>query len=267
MNYVDAKIETLSQKSMPCKFKMYSLLTTISQPLYSRGTHMGFLVRWNLIAPLVKKWSKNRDPDQLRITEMKEHFHKGRYIPNQIHLAELPNEGLVCYDGNHRREVFNSFPDILCIVDVLFGATEAQVYNEFENINKAVQVPAIYLTEVETSINVRDDIIQLVKTYEQNYKSFLSTSNRCHAPHFNRDMFVDNIYDIYKQFHGMITIKEIGVLLEKLNIAYSHEQLCRPHRLYRKGTIEKCQKHNFWLFIDRLIPFEHLRTLNETPGV
>ena len=83
---------------------MHTLLTAISQPLYSHGSHMGFIVRWNLIAPLVKKWSKNRDPDPLRVAEMKEHFIKGGYLPNQIHLAELSNEGLVRYDGNHRRE-------------------------------------------------------------------------------------------------------------------------------------------------------------------
>jgi hypothetical protein len=222
---------------------------------------MGFIVRWNLIAPLVKKWSKNRDPDPLRVAEMKEHFIKGGYLPNQIHLAELSNEGLVCYDGNHRREVFNNFPDVLCLIDVVLGATEPQVYKEFENINKAVQVPAIYLTETDKTVNVKDDIITLVKTYEKNYKEYLSSSNRCHAPHFNRDTFVDNIYDIYNQFNGMVSISEIGILLKKLNIAYSKEQHCRPHRLYRNGIIEKCKKHNLWLFIDRIIPFEHLRTL------
>lgn len=237
------------------------LLQTIAQPLYNHGAHKGFLVKWKLVAPLVKKWSKNRDPDQERVNEMKQHHQAGGYLPNHIHLAELPGEGLVCYDGNHRRMVFNDFPDVLCVIDVIFMASESQIYNEFEYINKAVQVPALYLPT--TTPVPKDDIIALVKTYEQKYKSFLSTSARCHAPHFNRDMFVDNVHEIYQQFQGTLSVSELGVLLNKLNQAYSNELLCRPHRFYRDTVLDKCKKHDFWLFIDRFIPFEHVKRIHD----
>jgi hypothetical protein len=55
------------------------------------------------------------------------------YIPKMIHLAELNEEGLICYDGNHRREVFNLLQkDFLCIIDIIFNATQEDVFYAFD---------------------------------------------------------------------------------------------------------------------------------------
>ena len=55
-----------------------------------------------------KMWSKNRPPDQNRILEIAEYINKTKIIDGIISLAGTGNflhdEGLVCYDGNHRRE-------------------------------------------------------------------------------------------------------------------------------------------------------------------
>jgi tRNA isopentenyl-2-thiomethyl-A-37 hydroxylase MiaE len=180
-----------------------------------------------------------------------------------IHLAEIIDEGIVCYDGNHRREVFNLLNDkeFVCIVDVMFSATQNDVYKAFNAINKAVQLPAIYIDEQNNNDNVKTEILQLVKKYETKYKPFLSTSSRCHAPQFNRDNFIDNIYNIYISFDRTVSIKQLNELFEKLNIEYQHEKICRPHSLYKKSLIDKCKKHNFWLFIDKTISFEHVEFL------
>lgn len=238
---------------------MEKLLLSIGTPLIHHGRHKKLLVKWGLIAPIVKKWSKNRDADLERVKEMKEHFQNGGYLPLLIHLAELQDEGLACYDGNHRRLVFNDFPETLCVIDVVFEAKESEVYKEFENINKAVQVPAIYLKE-ETSAP-KEEILDLVRLYENKYKEFRSTSARPHAPHFNRDTAIDNIHKIYEDYKGALSVKEIADLLDKLNTAYSNQQLCRPHKEYRKSVIDKCKTHTFWLFMDKHIPTEHIQAL------
>lgn len=199
-----------------------------------------------------------------RVDEMLEYYNNGGYIPSIIHLAELQDEGMVCYDGNHRKEVFTKCLDDknVCIVDVMFNTTQLKVYESFNNINKSVQLPAIYMEdpteEHSVDSSVKEDIIKLVKEYERKYKPFLSTSARCHAPHFNRDSFVDNIYTIYQSFNKLVSIEDIGIFLELLNKVYSTDQMCRPHSSYKVNVIEKCKKYNFWLFIDRQIPFEHV---------
>lgn len=242
------------------------VLQTIGKQIYHDGNHFGFLVKWKLIVPLVKKWSRNREPDMERVQEMLDFHVKGGYIPKLIHLAELQDEGLICYDGNHRREVLNrSDCNVECIVDVMFGASPRDVYIAFNNINKSIQLPAIYLEDVHDDASIRNDIIALVKTYERDYKSFLSTSSRCHSPNFNRDTFVDNVHNLYKSFNKTLTIAQIAVLLKKLNEKYAQGELCRPHSLYKSHVIDKCKKNGLWLFLERYVPFEHVECITKLP--
>lgn len=134
------------------------------------------------MVPLWKKWSKNREPDQERVEEM---VARGGYI----HLAELVGEGLVCYDGNHRREVLKRTST--CIVDVMFHATHDDA---FVNINKGVEVPEIYM---EDGDNILQEVTALVKTYETRHKPFISVSRaqlqprRVHREH-HEDLYVSS---------------------------------------------------------------------------
>lgn len=247
---------------------MEAILKSLGTEIYDFNDHKGYLIQWSLISPLCKKWSRNRDPDVQRVEEMINHHNKGGYIPRMIHLAELKEDGLVCYDGNHRREVFDKCNDeiIMCVVDVMFDASENKVYKAFNNINKSVQLPAIYIDEPkDTKLynNVKEDILKLVKDYEAKFKPLLSTSPRCHVPNFNRDNFTDNVYNIYKSFGGFVSIVKIGELLETLNTEYSQGRICRPHCMYKQTVLDKCKKHNMWLFVERNIPFEHVeRVMN-----
>lgn len=152
------------------------------------------------------------------------------------------------------------------MIDIVYCVSQKDVYNIFENINKSVQLPAIYLdTDTTKNINKNKDyLIKIVKKYETNYKMFLSSSSRCHAPHFNRDTFTDNLSDICDKlltdnldFH----IDELEELLDDLNTYYAQQKLCSQHNKYRSSIIDKCRKHNFWLFIDKTIPYTHIEKL------
>lgn len=244
---------------------MEPLFKSLGQELYSHGHHKGYFIKWNLLSPLCKKWSRNRDPDMQRVSEMVEFYKGGGYIPKMIHLAEVTGEGLICYDGNHRRETFDRLAsgdnELECIIDVIFNASQRQVYEAYENINKAVQLPAIYLEETDDSHKVQSQIVTLVKEYEVKYKPFVSTSPRYHAPNFNRDTFVDNIYQIYKSLNGTVSISDLSTMLERLNAEYAKANLCRPHSAYKANVIEKCAKYGLWLFLERIIPCEHVERL------
>lgn len=242
---------------------MEGIFDSLGQCIYNANGHKGYILHWKLVAPFCKKWSRNRDPDMERVNEMVEYYHKGGYIPKMMHLADIKEEGIVCYDGNHRKEVFNACNDehLMCVVDIMFDATQREVYKAFNNINKSVQLPAIYIEEPNDANDIKTDIIKLVRMYETRYRQFLSTSPRCHAPHFNRDSFTDNIYNIYQSFGKTVSIADIAKLLDRLNNEYAHERLCRPHSMYKQLLIEKCKKHNMWLFMEKTVPFEHIERL------
>ena len=240
---------------------MNIIFNTLGNKLYEVNGHHGYLIKYSLFEPLCTgKWSRNRESDKVRVLEMLDFYNSGGYIPPIIHIAEL-DEGLVCYDGNHRRELFKiikDVEDILIIVDVVFNSSQYTVYNIFENINKSVQVPAIYLDEFDNTLNIKEDIINLVKTYEKKYKKFISTSARPKSPNFNRDNFADNIYDIYLKFNRTLSIDHIQDLLVQLNESYSTKNNL-PILVFNK-----CKKYNFWLFINRNISFDDISNLIKT---
>lgn len=242
---------------------MEHLIEKVGSRIYTDKKHTGFLISSRYLSALCKKWSKNRDPDMERVQEMID-FHKaGGYIPKMIHLAHVSGEDkLVCYDGNHRRELLNKLvdEDIMCIVDIMFNATESDVYNAFININKSIALPEIYIDDLHAS-SVKNEIMELVRTYSMQYSQFHSTSARYRSPQFNRDVFADNVFDIYKAFNGSVSVSKIEKLLTALNSEYAAGRLCRPHSTYSDKVIGKCTKHNFWLFLEKTIPFEHVYKL------
>lgn len=246
---------------------METLFNSVGKKIYQHNGHSGYIVDWKDIYKQCKKWSRNREACMTRVDEIYEYYVNGGYMPCILHLAESDREGLVCYDGNHRREVFNrcinkNVPIKICIIDIIFNATNVDIYTAFENINKCVDVPTLYVDNNEES-QVKVDIIELVKEYEIKYKPLLSASHRCHAPNFNRDTFVENIYDIYKSFDSRVTIATIKVLLEKLNLEYQNEtsKLHKNQLNYKAQVIEKCNRNNMWLFIDKKIPIEHVKII------
>ena len=245
---------------------LISKITTLfpnDKVLYANGNHTVYCVNWYDISPNVKKWSRNRDVDETRVVEIVDTFKAGGHIPKMIHLAYLEDEGLVCYDGNNRRVAFNQLNSKMLpvIVDLMYPATPQSVFIAFENINKSVAVPALYLSESGT---LKNEIIKLVEFYEIKYPLFVSASARCNRPHFNRDTFTDNIHEIYDRLQFKHTIAEIGLALDKLNTCYKNQQFDIKHANYSKNIITKCQKYNLWLFLERKIPAFHIVTLFES---
>jgi hypothetical protein len=258
---------TLKIESIKYTEKQQEMLSTLNalsiQKLYTHKNHVGFLIHWEFCASLIKKWNRNRESDESRVAEIVAAHKNGIYFPLILHVAELQEEGLVCYDGNHRREALYMIgrPDIPIILDVMFEAKQQDIMDAFNNINKSIQVPAIYFDEKEDTAPVKDDILALVRSYEIRYKQYISTSPRYHAPHFNRDAFVENLTELYNANNGTLSIQELGSLLERLNIEYSRGHICRTHSFYKSTVIEKCRKHGLWLFLERTIPAEHILIL------
>lgn len=257
---------------------MEVIFNALGKHIYTQNNHHLYVIEWQKIAPLCKKWKRNRDCDQNRVDEMEVKYREGVYIPKLIHLAEVKDEGLVCYDGNHRRELFTRIFKQAeregcsdCIVDVIFDATQDDVYTAFENINKSIQLPAIFLDDTDTpdgpnstniNKNLKDEILEMVRTFEVRYKPFLSTSPRCRAPQFNRDSFIENVHSIMRAFDYRLTVGELNQCIMQLNKEYGKQEMGRPHSVYSSKVIDKCNKHEFWLFLENSIPFEHVEKIH-----
>lgn len=235
---------------------MEERLSSIGKVLYRNNKHIGFSLEWQTIAPFCKKWSGNRDPDMQRVAEMMQFHLAGGYLPRIIHLAEISGEGLAIYDGNHRSEVFRQCNEagLIVTVDVMFDTTNEEVYHAFNDINKAVQVPSIYFEQLN---GVKDEILQLVRQYEMCYPNFVSTSSKCLAPNFNRDNFIENLFSIYKQFEGRLSVQDMNLVLQELNTVFGKGEL--RVGVYSERIISKCKKFNFWLFMNKTICSNHVK--------
>jgi len=245
---------------------MERIFNKIGTCVSSNGhSHKQYAVSWDLLLPIVKKWSRVSEPDVAYVDAMERHVRAGGYVSHYIHLAELAGEGLVCYDGNHRREVFARLGDgseRIVLVDVLLGATTKDVMTHFEAINKSAEAPK--LTSAEDALDAsqvlvaKEGIHALVRKYAKKYKSYMSVAAKCRAPQFNREAFAANLLAIWRAAdQSLRDMAKFEQALEALNEAYANGQLCEPHDTYPEKVIEKCRSGGLWLFINREVSAEH----------
>ena len=84
----------------------------IYHPIYGKfitkqGLHTIYLADSHIIVQNSKIWSRNRPPDELRVNEITKYIQQNNYVDGIIYLANLKDEGLICYDGNHRRSALS----------------------------------------------------------------------------------------------------------------------------------------------------------------
>lgn len=221
----------------------------------SYNNHNIYLVNWKNINKLVGLWKYNRPPDKNRVEKIKNYIETNNYVPGIIYLAEIDDK-LYCYDGNHRREALNlTNKDYNVLIDVMFNSTHLKTKQIFNDINKAISVADIYINNEndKDNLEVKQQIQKLVIFYEKKYKHFISVSSRYRSPNFQRDAFINQVYEIHNNLN--VSVEKIQKVLSKMNELYCSEVLSfnKPKNKYNVNTLKKCEKHNFWLFIDRKI--------------
>lgn len=237
-------LEHNSSNKRDVKVDFKALFEKSGKLIYELGDHFGYFIDWSVVAPFCKNWSKNRDLDETRIEEMVELYNKGGHIPRLLHIAEKKNLGLVCYDGNNRREVFERVGGVECLVDVIFGLEDDEkIIENFNNINKGIPLPLIYTQGDE---DIKSQIIMVVGEYVKKYRERVSAAPHPYKGNFNRDSFVDLIYSYYEDLDKKYTIKQINDSLIKLNIAYSKGNFIKIDET--SGKYDNCKKSNLWLF-------------------
>jgi hypothetical protein len=208
------------------------------------GPHGNHHVYWipheSFNALPVKKWKHNRDPDPLRVQEIREFMQTSKRMDGIIYLACVDNE-LVCYESNHRREALKGVSGLSHIlVDILWNTTHDTVKEEFRRINKAVSVPELYVEE--TPLATHDEMKPVVDAFCTTYKSLCSSAKHPHRPGFSREM-------IYEEFYRML--KETGYGLPELVRRLNDLNLALRSRDKSKlsdKVLAKCEATGLWLF-------------------
>lgn len=227
------------------------ILKKTGRLVYDIDGHQGYSISVATMSTLLKPWSKNRILDNVRVIELAQHLKQNGWVPPIIYTAEIPTEGLVCYDGNHRREAYRkispSFDKQLVIIDIIKQPLD--IYMCFNNINRSVPLAQIDLRMDKDSCKIRQDLDKLMTEYEEDYPLFLSASARCNTPNFNRDHFKDQLFHFIEQNEYQFDVQKLKDALKVLNDTYSKD--CRKHsdvKKLRENVARKCRDGGLWLF-------------------
>ena len=189
----------------------------------------------------IKTWKYNRPPTEPRISEIREWNSQFNRMDGVLNLAYIPGEGLVCFEGNHRRLALKDLDrPITVLVDILWDVTDEVVMHEFRRINKSVSVPDLYVVETESSLKV--EIEEFVKWFKKEYPSHETASERPQRPNYNRDGLTDQISRLQKETG--LTMKDLAERLNALNAKYSEQSRAK----LSAKIVEKCEKTGLWLF-------------------
>jgi hypothetical protein len=187
----------------------------------------------------VKQWKYNRPPDMTRIPEIHDWMRQFHRMDGVLNLAYIQGEGLVCFEGNHRRLALDGL-DIPVMTDIVWDATDESVRHEFFRLNKAVSVPELYVSE--TPATMRVEMEDAVAQFRKKYSSMESTSGKPQRPNYNRDKLMDELMRLQKEL--VIPVGELMNRLYGLNEAYSNKDKSKLSEKMR----QKCENSGLWLF-------------------
>lgn len=211
----------------------------------SGGEHGSHSVYWVPLKKFkelpIKRWKFNRPADEDRVTEIREYMKISQRMDGIIYLAFVDNE-LVCYESNHRREALSELESVADIlIDVIWGATDDVIKQEFVRLNKAVSVPELYIESKPFDIDI-ETLRKYVDDFCKSYKSHKVSSGKPQRPNFNRDNLTDDFYRIMKEHH-----LTIDTLMEKLT-RYNQQLTTKDKSKLSEKIVEKCSSSGLWLF-------------------
>ena len=187
----------------------------------------------------VKPWKFNRPPDMTRIPEIHSWMKQFRRMDGVLNLAYIQDDGLVCFEGNHRRLALDGL-DIPVIADIVWDATDESVRHEFFRLNKAVSVPELYVSE--TSPAMRVELEEAVAKFRKKYSAMESTAGKPQRPNYNRDNLTDELVRLQREL--VIPVGELMIRLYALNETYSSKDKSKLSEKMR----QKCENSGLWLF-------------------
>ena len=210
----------------------------------SGGEHGSHAIYWVPLKTFnelpIKRWKFNRPPDEDRVIEIREYMKTSQRMDGIIYLAYVDNE-LVCYESNHRREALKGLETIADIlIDVIWGASDDLIKQEFVRLNKAVSVPKLYI-DVNSEV-YKATLWKVVDDFCKAYKSHVKPSDKPRCPHFSRDTLTEEFDRIIKEQN--ISIDTFVVKLTD----YNKRLMLKDRSKLSKAIVDKCSSTGLWLF-------------------
>lgn len=187
----------------------------------------------------IKTWKHNRPPDEDRVREIHAEMIESRRVDNIIYLAHT-SDGLVCYDGNHRRLALKGVEGVdRILVDVMWGVDDETIKQEFVRLNKAMPVAEIYTVDPVVSLA---DVNRIVEVFCKKYMTLKTSAVNPHRGNFNVTM-VTNI------FSAAITSLKItpDEALRRM-YALNETMAARDRSKLSQTVIDRCTKGGCWIF-------------------
>ena len=263
-------------KSCHCvKTKKFLMKKTnnIFHPIYGKlitkhGLHRVFLADSHIITMNSRQWSKNRPPDMMRVDEIAKYITSNGSVDGILYFANIPDEGLVCYDGNHRREaLMKAEKSYKIFINVIEHPSDKYICEKFVSLNRCVPVTELYLDNMDTHNNMEHDgsqlkmkksILELANHFSEIWKDHRKTSPKPRRPNFNFDSLQQKLKDILDKCMGGWESSNKRQLIDFINIHNNRIKSeiesnynSNPNHKYTftPRMIEKCQSSNCYLFL------------------
>jgi hypothetical protein len=210
----------------------------------------------------IENWKHNRPPDEVRVAEIKEFIHKrGNDIlqPFYIHYNSKKDVYEVL-DGIHRyssmkgaeEHIFDKTVFVHLFIDYSCGS----LVDIFENLNKTVPVPELYIGQPQADTTKKDIIEEVSEQWKKQYKSHFTNSKTSYQiPNIIRDSFINILSELYTSY----TVRNKTKLLELLERANSNIKdyvlagvsLRTIPIKFTANQLKKCSETGCYLFLYR----------------
>ena len=191
---------------------------------------------------LFVNWEKNRPPDEVRISEIYNHYNINNVdlIPGIVY-AWFNNGKLNIYDGIHRFIAALQCSKKMSFILQIKKSSEQEIIEDFLNINKSISVPSVYLEEGNV---IKKLICQNVADMLcKKYPTFVSPSRKPIIYNFNRDNIVEFISTLNIDF--MRSNVDLIIFNELLGLNFVAEEFVKSREM---KCPKKCHYYKFYLF-------------------
>jgi len=256
-NSIDNSLENFQALCKSChstKTKRFISKHNKIHPIYGKHLHNNgesdlYLSQTKVILGKTKIWSRNRAPDIKRVEKIKNYILEKNIVDGIIYLAKI-NEGLICYDGNHRREALKLIDkDFPIYVSILENPSDLFLEEKFRDLNKCVPISDLVFNKGSSHIEI-NKIKKVCDHFMKIWKDHHKGSSRPKRPNFNQNSFeekIAKILEFYKQNIKKVSTDNIIKFVNQYNLNL-REKL--DSFTASKNIKDKCIKNNCYLFIE-----------------
>lgn len=217
--------------------------------LYNNGESDLYLSDSFKIVEKSKIWSKNRHPDIKRVEKIKDYILEKNIVDGIIYLAET-KEGLICYDGNHRREALKMIDkNFKVLVNILKNPSDNFLEDKFLCLNKCVPITNLIFNKGTTRVEIQK-IKKVCDYFIEIWKEHRKASSRPRKPNFNQNSLEEKIVKIIEFYNQ--NIKKVSFEnIKKYVYDYNNSIKNKLDSFKISQNIkDKCLKNNCFLFIE-----------------